>query len=288
MRRRGSRVVRPLGRTNRRVDPHRGAARRERLVGTVKLLALLVAVTLAVHHGARLADERGWLDPFRVREVRVTGVALSNPNVLVAEAGLVGEEIHYWTSLGEYLRYVKRDPLVESAGFHRRFPNRLTLEVVERKPVALIQLDRLAPADSTGRILPISAFHGDFDAPVITVGWAPDEVAREGIVRHAAVRAMLSRLGQIAIHYPVLAREISAIRMEQDGTIALTLVNAEGEVMLDETTPLAKLALVDDVVRDLRHKGISFERLDLRFEDQIVVRRSKGGATPAPMPQPSS
>lgn len=271
MKRKAARVAR--GRGNRRVDPDRQVTRRRRVFRTAKLGALLVSVTVAVYHGARLADARGWLDPFRVREVRVTGVVLAHPSVLVAEAGLIGEEIHYWTPLGEYVGYVERDPLVESARFHRRFPNRLTLEIRERRPVALIQLDRLAPVDSTGRVLPLSAFHREFDAPILTVGWPPAEVAREGIVRHQAVRAMLSRLGQIAIHYPVLAREISAIRMERDGTITLALVNAEGEVVLDENTPLAKLALVDDVLRDLRHKGITYERLDLRFEEQIVVRR---------------
>jgi cell division protein FtsQ len=236
---------------------------------------LSVGFGVVGYHGLRLAHSRGWLDPFRVREVRVTGAMLANPNVLVAEAGLMGEELHYWTPLSEYVRGVERDPLVTSARFRRTFPNRLTLEVEEREPVALIQLDRLAPVDSTGRILPVSAFDPRFDAPVLTVAWTRSEVAQNGVVHHRAVKAVLSRLGEIAIHYPVLSREISAIRMDRDGSIALSLVHAHGEVILDQRTPLAKLALIDDVVRDLRRKGISYERLDLRFDDQIVVSGSR-------------
>jgi cell division septal protein FtsQ len=275
---RNRRVTRPLARGNRRVDRERKAHRRRRVITGIKLAALVALLALAFHHGARLADARGWLDPFRIREVRVVGVSLANPNVMVAEAGLMGEEIHWWTPLHEYARNVERDPLVESATIHRRFPNRVTLEIREREPVALIALERLAPVDSTGQILPVSAFHGEFDAPVLTVAWAPSDVARDGQVTLAPVRAMLARLGEIAIHYPVLAREISAIRMETDGTIELTLVHAEGEVVLDQATPLAKLALVDDVVRDLHRKRIAYDRLDLRFEDQIVVSRDEGDA----------
>jgi hypothetical protein len=50
-------------------------------------------------------------------------------------------------------------------------------------------------------------------------------------------------------------------------------VHAPGEVLLARETPVDKMALVDDVLRDLRKKGVSFTRLDLRFPDQIVVRR---------------
>lgn len=261
-------------RGNRRVDRER-RVEQQRRVRTGFRIGLVVAIlVLAVHHGARLADSRGWLDPFRVREVRVEGITLANPNVLVAEAGLMGEIVHWWTPLHDYVANVERDPFVQSATFHRRFPNGLTLEVVERRPVALIALERLAPVDSAGRVLPVTAFREEFDAPVLTTPWAAEGVARDGSVEHAGVRAMLARLGEIAIHYPVLSREISAIRMESDGAIALTLVHAEGEVVMDHATPLAKLALVDDVVRDLRRKGVSYDRLDLRFEDQIVVRRN--------------
>lgn len=276
----------PAARGNRRVDRDRSETRRRRTVRLVRAALILGAVGFAGWHGVRFADSRGWLDPFRVREVRVSGVRLAHPAVLVAEAGLMGREIHYWTPLGEYVRRVERDPLVLSARFQRRFPNRLTLEIRERVPVALIELDRLAPVDSAGRVLPVSAFHGDFDVPILTVERGPGAVASGGLVRDAAVRAMLSRLGQIGVHYPVLAREISAVRMERNGTIALTLVHADGEVVMDGETPLVKLALVDDVISDLRRKGVAYERLDLRFADQIVVRPAR--RPPAPLPEPSS
>jgi cell division protein FtsQ len=278
---------RQRSRTNRRVDREGRDARRRRAIGAVKLVPLAVALAIGGYHAVRLAHSRGWLDPFRVREVRVVGAELANPNVLVAEAGLMGAELHYWAPLGEYVRRVERDPLVASARFRRSFPRRLTLEVTEREPVALIQLDRLAPVDSTGRILPVSAFHPTFDAPVLTVVWEPKEVAIDGVVHHEAVLAILSRLGEITIQYPVLAREISAIHMDQDGSIALTLVHARGEVVLDRKTPLGKLALIDDVVRDLRRKGITYERLDLRFKDQIVVGGTER-SDPSPAASPTS
>lgn len=264
---------RRIARRNRRVDRRRRETRRRLAVAAAKTALAIAAAGLVVWHGVRFADVHDWLDPFRVREVRVVGVDVANPTVLVAEAGLMGADLRWWSALGGYAERVERDPLVAEARLRRRFPNRLTLEVVERRPVAFLALDRLAPADSTGRVLPVSAFQPGWDVPVMRVPWPAAAVEREGRIRLALVRDALSWLGEVGRRYPALAREISAVELDGAGIVTLRLVHAEGDVVLDLATPIEKLALVDDVLRDLHEKGIRFSRLDLRFEDQIVVRR---------------
>ena len=71
---------------------------------------------------------------------------------------------------------------------------------------------------------------------------------------------------------------LDGVRLLGDETIDAAveeqpLVHAEGTVLVDSETPVAKLALLDDVLRDLREKSLSYRQLDLRFKDQIVVRR---------------
>lgn len=258
---------------NRRVDRARGQRRRARLRWGLKAGALAAVAVAGAWHGLRLADARGWLDLFRVREVRVAGIRVANPNVLVAEAGLMGAEVHWWSPLGLYAERVKRDPLVADARFVRRFPNRLTLEIVEREPIAFLRARRLAPVDSVGRVLPVSAYHPAWDAPVLTTAWEGESLVGAGRVRVDAVRETLGWLGQVSRQYPALMREISAVELDRAGNVTLRLVRGGGSIVLDHGTPIEKLALVDDVLRDLHEKGIRFSRLDLRFEDQIVVRR---------------
>lgn len=258
---------------NRRIDRERREERRRSARRWTRLALVLAGLGFAGWQVGRLAHARAWLDLFRVREVRVVGVAVANPNVLVAEAGFMGAELHWWSAVGEYAERVERDPLVASARIRRRFPNRLTLEVVEREPTAFLRLDRLAPVDSAGRVLPVSAFQPDWDAPVLEVPWAPDSVTRAGRVTLAPVRRTLSMLGEVSRRYPALAREISTVQLDRTGTVTLRFVHTEGAVVLDDSTPIEKLALIDDVLRDLHEKGLPYSTLDLRFEDQIVVRR---------------
>lgn len=273
---RGSRRRAPLARGNRRVDRERLALRRHQAIRALRLALVATACGFIGYHAVRMADSRGWLSPFRVREVRVVGADVANPAVLVAEAGLIGEELHYWSVLDPYAHRVRRDPLIESARFQRRFPNGLTLEVKERRPIALLALERLTPVDGTGIVLPVNPFHAGWDAPVLEIANRSSgaQVIHGGRVRDEVVVGAVSWLKEVGRRYPELAREISSMRIDADGMLTLHLVHAAGEVLLARDTPVDKMGWVDEVIRDLQKKGVAFARLDLRFPDQIVVRRT--------------
>jgi hypothetical protein len=257
------------------VDRELVALRRRKTARAARLALVAAACGFAGYHAIRMADARGWLGLLLVREVRVVGAEVADPGVLVAEAGLRGKELHYWSVLDPYLQRVRRDPLVESARFRRRFPNGLTLEITERRPIALIALDRLTPVDSTGAVLPVNPFHAGWDAPILLVEnpSSGEPIVQGGRVRDEVVAGAISWLTEVGRRYPELAREISSMEIDSSGTLTLQLVHAPGEVLLARDTPVDKLAWVDDVLRDLREKGITFTRLDLRFPDQIVVGR---------------
>lgn len=262
-----------LRRRNRRVDRGRREDRRQRARRGARIAVLGIALVFGGWHLARLAEARRWLDWFRVREVKVVGAEVTHPNVLVAEAGLMGARLHWWSDLGVYVERVGRDPMVAEARFRRRFPNRLTLEVVEREPVAFVETGRLAPVDPEGRVLPVDPFHTDWDVPLLSTEWPGGEIAREGRVVVDEIERTLALLGEVERRYPALSREISAVELDRSGTVTLRLVHGDGSIVLDVTTPVEKLALIDDVLKDLKEKDLDYRTLDLRFDDQIVVRR---------------
>lgn len=258
---------------NRRVDRDRRAARQSVVRRTLKAAFLTVVLGGVGIQGLRMADARGWLSPFRVRDVKVVGARVADPRVLVAEAGLMGHPVRWWSSLGAYTEQVERDPMVAAARFERGFPNRLTLVVEERRPIALVELDRLTPIDAEGRVLPVSAFQEGWDAPVFALGWQAVGAVAAGRLGPGPVLEAVIWLTRVRSEYPALYREISAIDLEREGRLTLHLVRTEGLIVLDRTTPIEKLALVDDVIRDLREKGIDYLNMDLRFEDQIIVEK---------------
>lgn len=270
---RGSRRGGPLARGNRRIDRERLALRRRQALRALRLALAATACGFIGYHAVRMADTRGWLNPFRVREVRVVGAKVASPAVLVAEAGLIGEELHYWSALDPYVHRVRRDPLIASARFQRRFPNRLTLEVTERRPIALLALERLTPVDGTGIVLPVNPFHAGWDVPVLEIAERTSgaQVIHGGRVSDRLVSGAVEWLDEVGRRYPQLGQEISSMRIDGEGMLTLHLVHTAGDVLLASDTPVDKMGWVDEVIRDLQHKGVEFARLDLRFPDQIVV-----------------
>jgi cell division septal protein FtsQ len=251
------------------------AFRRRKALRAVRLAVMAAACGFGAYHALRMADVRGWLSPFRVREVRVVGAQVTDPAVLVAEAGLIGDELHYWSVLDAYVQRVRRDPLVESARFRRRFPRGLTLEITERRPIAFLALERLTPVDSTGLVLPVNPFHAGWDAPVLKVDARSNgaQIVKGGRVRDEVVADAVGWLTEVGRRYPELAHEISSLEIDAEGMLTLRLVHASGEVLLARDTPVEKMGWVDEVLQDLQKKGVTFTRLDLRFPDQIVVRK---------------
>lgn len=270
---RGNRRPAPLARGNRRVDRERLALRRRQARRALRVALVFAVFGFVGYHAVRMADSRGWLNPFRVREVHVVGAAAANPAVLVAEAGLIGEELHYWSVLDPYVHNVRRDPLIESARFRRRFPNGLTLEVKERRPIALLALERLTPVDGSGMVLPVNPFHAGWDVPVLEIAERTSgaQVIHGGRVSDRLVSGAVEWLDEVGRRYPQLGQEISSMRIDGEGMLTLHLVHTAGDVLLASDTPVDKMGWVDEVIRDLQHKGVEFARLDLRFPDQIVV-----------------
>jgi len=148
--------------------------------------------------------------------------------------------------------------------------------VKERRPIVLLALERLTPVDGAGIVLPVNPFHAEWDAPVLDVAERSSraQVIQGGQIRDEVVMGAVTWLDEVGRRYPELAREISSIRIDAEGMLTLHLVHAAGEVLLARDTPVDKMGWVDEVIRDLQEKGVEFTRLDLRFPDQIVVRRA--------------
>ncbi len=268
----------PLSRraANRRLHPELARRRRRRalLAAGVPLGALLVFLA------CRVAFREGL---FRVREISFRGLVHAQPAVLVAEAGLTRRR-----SMFDDFAFVSanlaRDPLVREARVRRELPARLVVEVLERAPVAYWAADSaLVPVDAEGRVLPLDPARYGWDLPVLMAprpAGGGSEIHAGRIVDGDA-RALLRLVIGIRDRVPEVSRRVSTAELEPGGRVVLHLMGEGGEVRLRLETPIAKVALLPDVVRDLELKREGFESLDLSFQDQIVVR-------PVRLPDPAT
>ncbi|MDZ7780167.1 MAG: FtsQ-type POTRA domain-containing protein [Gemmatimonadota bacterium] len=226
---------------------------------------------LAWEHGTDFVTE---MDTFRVEQVEVRGVRLVDDDELV---GLLALEptSSIWSDATVWEQRVEEHPMIEEATVSRRFPDGLTVEVSERRPVALAPTPTLEPIDVEGHRLPVDPSSHRLDLPVLTTDRTP---ASGSPVVPDEVRALAREIGRIMAADTAFLQRVSELGWRDDGSLRLRWTEPPVDFLLPAGTPPARLreglsALADAMGRRPTDPP---EEIDLRFADQVVVRRTRG------------
>ena len=215
-------------------------------------LTLLLIALAAPLWGPRVLRELAF---FRVRKVELLGLRYT-PAAEVLARLRVDTTRSVWDPLAPLAARVMAHPQIESATVSRRLPGTLVVEVVERRPVALVPVGaELRAVDERGVVLPLDPSRTPVDAPVVT---AP----RDAGVYHL--------LGQMQREAPQLYARISSIRSAGGGELLLQVADIPVRTMTRVT--LARLSDIEPVERDLARRQLRAAELDLRYRDQVIAR----------------
>jgi cell division protein FtsQ len=268
---------RPKNRTRAR-RPRRGWISRVGLALQVGGLLAIVVTAAWTGYARVMASEK-----LRVARVEVSGERfLSAGEVREMLGPAVGEHI-LTLDLAQLKSRLRASPWVADATVKRTLPDTLQVEIRERQPLALAEVDRLYLMDGDGALIDIYGPRtASFDLPIVRgLAGADGEARRE---RAARAGALLRDLGE-------LGAEISEVTVDDSGDLRAVL-RGQGEVVRLGAPPYRKkfttfLALR----RDLVERCPRAEYFDLRFRDRIYAkepaepaRAEAAKASPAPRP----
>jgi cell division septal protein FtsQ len=236
------------------------------------VLALLV--TLWAGYSKVMASEK-----LRVGRVDVRGSRfLSEGEVRELLGPAVGENI-LGLDIESLKQRLRASPWVADAAVRRTLPDTLQVQIRERVPLALAELDRLYLMDGDGTLIDIYGPRtSGFDLPIVRGLKGIDDEARADRARRAG--ALLADLSE-------LAAEVSEVQVEPSGDLRVVLRGA-GEVLKLGTPPCKKRFLTFLGLRkDLRDRCPGAEYFDLRFRGRIYAKNSPAQPVPAPPPAPA-
>ncbi len=228
--------------------------------GGVVVLALLWGGYARV-----MASER-----LRVSRLEVRGGRfLSEGEVRELLGPAVGENI-LSLDLERLKARLQASPWVAEATVSRALPDTLRVEVRERVPLALAEVERLYLMDADGTLIDLFGPRtAGFDLPVVR-GLADASVE--------ARRAHGQRLATLLAELGELSTEVSELEVEPAGHIRVVLKGA-GEVLRLDAPPYRPALQTFLALRaQLGQRCPDAEYFDLRFRDRIYVKR--GTATP--------
>ena len=250
--------LRPRQRTRVRRQ-RRGPIARSMVAVNVAAVGLVAVVLSWMGYSRVMASPR-----LRVTHVEVRGGHfLSEGEVRELLGPAVGENI-LSLDIDDLKTRLRKSPWVADATVQRSLPDTLRVEIDERAPVALAEIDLLFLMDADGALIELYGPRtAAFDLPVVRglAGLEPDE--RRERARRVAV--LLSDLDE-------LSTELSEIRVEPSGDIEAVL--RSGEVVRLGAPPYKKTFLTFLGLRgQLRVRCPEAEFFDLRFRDRIYAKQ---------------
>jgi len=160
----------------------------------------------------------------------------------------------------------------------RRFPDRIRIQVEERRPVALANVGELLPVDSEGYVLPLDINRHALELPIIT--------PRSVVAIYHEEGSSMTRLDnegrqliQAVMAFNVLAPEmlprVSEFAINEQGKIMIITMEQGLRVVMGKWVKRKNIEYLQWMLEELAGRRDIPELVDLSFEGQIVVKSRK-------------
>lgn len=192
----------------------------------------------------------------------------------------------FFVPLAERKKQLQELPWIESASVMRLLPNRLTVAVKERTPVAFVEINsHIALIDAHGVIMEMPAGQqSTYSFPVI-VGMTDEEPLSTRAARMKIYGRLISELDSGGTHY---SRNLSDVDVSDPDDIKATIADPQGAVLvhLGSSNFLERFQVYVSHVQEWRTQFQPLKSVDLRYQHQVIVNpdevsRPADTATPA-------
>ena len=230
------------------------------------LLALFFFIGYRVY--ARLLE-----DPlFRVREVEVEGNRKVPRETILSLIELEGMPNLFTLRLREVAKRLELNPWIEQVKVRKVFPNKIWIQIEERKPIAILQLEELYYIDTKGVIFSPVGDRDKFNYPFLT-GLTRQALEKDPVeAKHLIMKALefLRIVNKEKVFSP---EEISEIHMEKVFGIQYFTKTEGVEVRMGWEHFGEKLRRLSIIWSDLRKRGLSVVSIDCSDLKRMVVKK---------------
>jgi cell division protein FtsQ len=200
---------------------------------------------------------------------------LAKGEVLAILSGLRGENL-VWTDLDLWRKRLMASPWVRDASLRRSLPSTIDVVVSERLPIGIGRIHAdLYLVDERGVIIDqYGPQYADLDLPIIDgLSAAPDG---GGSLTDEGRADLAARVIAAVKAKPNVARRLSQVDVSDLHNASVILSDDPAVIQLGEDQFLARLQAYLDLAPTLRERVADIDYVDLRFDDRIYVRPTKG------------
>ena len=169
--------------------------------------------------------------------------------------------------------HILQNPWVETVRINRYFPDRVSIVITEREPVAIVNMGFIYYLDKKGSVFKVLNQGDRLDFPVIT-GFSEEELGNNPKGTKEALEAACLLLKILHEKGAFILADVSEIHYDEGYGFTLFTASGALPVKVGSGDFPAKLERFARIYCDLMVQMPSIQYIDLDYNDKIIVKKS--------------
>lgn len=257
-------------RVNRRKPQRKPLNLRKIFHQVLRVSVALFSIVAAIVGGLLAVQMVMASDQFRVETISVEGNKRLDDETVIALSDIEPGIMTFHLDLHLIGRKIKENPWIEQARIQRIFPRQVVISLVEREPIAIVNLGYLYYVDAAGEVFKVLGSNDSLDFPVVTGfdGRRLGDGDQQEAEKMKQVVALLEALKKRE-HFNV--QRVSEVSLEPGG--GLSVYALEGvRIRLGQGDYAKKLNRLERIYEHLKPKMAMLDYIDLNVDEKVIVR----------------
>lgn len=212
---------------------------------------------------------------FLIDKISVSGNIELTQNEIIKISGINKGMNIFTVNIGQTINKLREEPYIRYAYVSRTLPNKISINVIERKPIALISMDKLYSFDISGILLPEPTRINN-DLPILTGIESVYKFEFGESTVHYQIRQGVNIIAQINNFYSEINDFISELYWNKKYKEWI-IINSGNKPLIKLGTDNfpTKLQTLDNFFKMMKNKKRNinqFKYIDLRFKNQLIVK----------------
>ncbi|HEY5673018.1 MAG TPA: cell division protein FtsQ/DivIB [Malonomonas sp.] len=210
-------------------------------------------------------------DMFRIDQIAVNGGQKLSEQQLIDLSDITAGQNTFELDLDLIGRKIAENSWVKEARVERIFPREVVISVVERTPVAIINLGYLYYLDRDGVVFKVLDAADKLDFPIIT-GFDYQKVEQRDPQVAADLQRIVALLADLQGRELFSLDQISEIHRNPSGSLALFTLDAGVKIRLGREDFARKIDRLERIYTQLKPRLPILDYIDLNVDEKVIVR----------------
>ena len=233
---------------------------------SLSLLGLMIKVSFL------WASYSGALDLNNIKFSETKILDVSNYRSLLGEiTNKKSKEINLY----EISTLIESHPYVKYARVSRHYPSEIKIEIIERKPIAIVNMDPMIFLDENGFVLPVEGIQTNYNLPIMNnFNKEPQLYPLGELALSVKIKECIALISRIQTNYSELYNNLSELKITSSNEIELILSDMPTHIYLGNKKISSRIRTLKEFETKLKPNRMSdFSYLDMRYDNQIIVKR---------------